>query len=308
MSDFWITYLFVLFLLTPPTLVVLGIILKKEKYGCPLFIIGWVLISIFVLPYVSDLLAAVICALLDTLGIAASFYNTRIIDVPLFIGSIWAGFKVFVLISKPQKIQSKGHIAPSPTVNKRLDSQPNQEAICYMEDTNSKHSAAYEVCRLIWQEVDMYIKYVDQSIDRKQRIYLWTAYFYVVVKAVRDKNFINDIYSYFATFAIRHGKDPACNSFLVQEMRRDYREIRPLLNASGIVPDDASGRRLLWALINAQMYKYGDVPTNADRQFEVGTIRLREYSLHHYRNRLPTNFNVKYSLDSSVSEDSLPDA
>lgn len=172
----------------------------------------------------------------------------------------------------------------------------------------SKQSPAHEVCRLIWQEVDMYIKYVDQSIDRKQHMYLWAAYFYVVVKTVRDKNFINDVYSHFNKFAIRYIKDSNRRAFVVQEMRADYREIRPLLNASGIAPNDVSGRDQLWALISAQMYKYGDVPTNADRQFKLGAIVLSKYSLRYYRNSLPVALVERYSLDTSSSEDSLPDA
>lgn len=173
---------------------------------------------------------------------------------------------------------------------------------------HSKQSPAHEVCRLIWQEVDMYIKYVDQSIDRKQHMYLWAAYFYVVVKTVRDKNFINDVYSYFDKFAIRCVKDSGRRAFVVQEMRVDYREIRPLLNASGIAPNDASGRDQLWALISAQMYKYGDVPTSADRQFKLGAIVLSKYSLRYYRNSLPVALVERYSFDASDSEDSLPDA
>lgn len=227
--------------------------------------------------------------------------------------SLLKWIKQIIQNSRPmQSDPPVNYIAPEPFTSSEDDAQ--QLASRFIKPVSSenssqppKESPAHEVCRLIWQEVDMYIKYVDQSIDRKQHMYLWAAYFYVVVKTVRDKKFINDVYSHFDKFAIRYVRDPGRRAFVVQEMKADYREIRPLLNASKIVPNDASGRDQLWTLVSAQMYKHSKVPANADRQFAGGAIVLSKYSLRYYRNSLPVALVERYSIDTSGSEDFLPD-
>ena len=88
MSDFWIIFIFVFLLLIPPALILLGVLLRKERYGFRLFIVGWAITSGFLLHYPSGLLAAFICRLLDSLGITASFHDTSTIDLLLFFLSI----------------------------------------------------------------------------------------------------------------------------------------------------------------------------------------------------------------------------
>lgn len=126
MSEFWFVFFFVVFLLIPPALIVSGILLKREKYGLYLFLAGWIWISIFLIPYISEILASIICVFLNSLGITAHFRDTSIIDVPLVIISIWAGTKTFAFISKPRK--AKAFVSKSRVKNPSADVSVNQGA------------------------------------------------------------------------------------------------------------------------------------------------------------------------------------
>lgn len=171
----------------------------------------------------------------------------------------------------------------------------------------SCHSAPYNICSKIWHETDLYIKYADNSLTRQQYMYLWAAYFYVVVKAVRDNAFIREIYSYFDEFAIRYVKDPSNRSFVVHDMKNDYREIRPLLNRSGIEPCTESGSDQLWELISSHIYGNSNIPSVAPSRFKSGVLVLTSYSKRLYRNRSTPASDIRCSIDSSDKTESLPE-
>lgn len=176
-----------------------------------------------------------------------------------------------------------------------------------MQVQSKEQSPAHELCSIIWRQTDLYIKYVDQGVNRKQHMYLWASYFYVVVKSVKDQRFINEIYSYFEEFAIRYVRDPANRSFVVHEMKMDYREIRSSLNTSGINPCNETGRSQLWDFIAARIYESKDYPTNAHSRFIAGAVMLIMHSRRLYHNVPSSDSQPKYSIAESADTESLPD-
>lgn len=169
------------------------------------------------------------------------------------------------------------------------------------------HTPAYYICHYTWRFVDLYISEVGGNIDRKQHMYLWSACFYAVTKAIGNQQFIDEIYSHFETFAIRRVADPVHRSFVVDDMRADYREIRPLLNASKINPCTVGGIQQLWDFTSAMVYPGKEPPAGAEKFFISCIKSVVKKSLRQYESVYTGDQQRRYSI-SAEPDTSLPDS
>lgn len=144
MSNYLAVFILVFLTLIPPALILLGVLLRKERYGFGVFIVGWAITSAFLLHYPSDLLATFICRLLDSLGITATFHDTSIIDLPLFCLSICCGFKLFRFISKPRKSAPRTTARTSSESTPQSNDTSDGESIYFMEAANGTTVAVPE--------------------------------------------------------------------------------------------------------------------------------------------------------------------
>lgn len=135
MSDFLLLFVIVLFALIPPALILLGILLRKEKYGVYLFLVGWFCISTILIPFISEFFEKIICYILNLFGITASFHNNSFVFASLTILSFLASIKVFDLLSSPRKKNEKNHRTP-PSNAVTSSSPKNDEAFYYLESSD----------------------------------------------------------------------------------------------------------------------------------------------------------------------------
>lgn len=84
MSDFLLYFVLALLALTPPALIILGILTKTEPYGFVCFMIGCAGLGLFFSSVLSEFVCEVICRFLYFFGINATFHDTSFIILLLF--------------------------------------------------------------------------------------------------------------------------------------------------------------------------------------------------------------------------------
>ena len=168
MSDFLLLFLTMLLAFTPPALIILGILLRREKYGIHLFLSVWFFISNILVPYATGFLQNFICSALGIIGINLSFRSSNFIYASLTILSFLVSVKVFVRISSPRKKNSS-----SPSHHKHED-------IYYMESANGM------ITRVPASKLDSWLEAQDRIKQNPSSIEL-TAQEKAIAKEITDR-------------------------------------------------------------------------------------------------------------------------
>lgn len=175
-------------------------------------------------------------------------------------------------------------------------------------DSKQVISHSHRLCEVIWSQLDNYVKNADPTLDKRRQLYLWGIYFYVVVKTVKNQTFINKVYSYFDTCAMKRIVDPQHRRYVVNSLRDTYREIRIPLNQSGIDPSTELGEQKLWIFTLKYLYEGSLPPITARKTFHNNIILLRTLSRFHYSKfKEESTFSLaRFSLSEPDEETELP--
>ncbi len=169
---------------------------------------------------------------------------------------------------------------------------------------------AYRICKFIWSAVYMFSYETGSNLMLNEQAYLWTIFFYVIVKNIRRQAFANEVYSHFditSRFLLRKNSDHTTTAL---QMRSAYRELRLVLNGSRIDPRTADGMDALWYLTTQWVYRGKTCPTNAKNKFLAISQYTLRYSLKVYENQTPSTSassnTTRYSLCEQADASLLP--
>ncbi|MBQ3215137.1 MAG: hypothetical protein IJB11_03365 [Oscillospiraceae bacterium] len=85
--------------LTPLVFIIIGVVRRHKENGIAFFMFGSGCLIIWLSDFLSEYLGKVICKILYSFGITASFYDTHLITVALSVLGIWASYKGFRYLS-----------------------------------------------------------------------------------------------------------------------------------------------------------------------------------------------------------------
>lgn len=197
------------------------------------------------------------------------------------------------LISSKSTPSNSSHTTATSAVPASVS--PSSSSTPAFKNFNSQEKISY----LIWSHTQLFVQHTGLSLDRKQFMYVWSVYFYAVTKSINNQKFIDGIYSYFDKHAIRYVREPDTRSYVVQEMRTDYREIRPTLIGSGIDPATDSGKALLWDLLLDWIRPTSPYSNEARERFCSDVKILMSYSRHLYAKSPVSAHSVKFSISDT---------
>ena len=265
----------------------------------------------FLTAFLTGIVVIVVCAVLLQFDGAPFILPLSFVAIP---GSAILSYTLiskllspFVPDESPSSVVSNDPVLvePSASVSAGPEAAPTPAPVS--SDLPPQRTPAYLVCWFSWHFVELYIKEVDSHIDRKQHMQLWSACFYAITKAISDQRFIDEAYSHFATFAIRRVYDPRNRAYVVDEMRNDYRAMRPLLNSCRIMPCDEEGAGQLWQLLAPIIYPDSAPPVQAEAFFVSNLMKAQKLALQQYRIASKGAPTIRYSVSASPKICTLPE-
>lgn len=137
-------------------------------------------------------------------------------------------------------------------------------------DSNKQEAPSkpeYRLCELIWTKSILFSRYVTGDPSVACTTYVWTSFFYVITKSIRDQELVDRIYSYYedSTRPFVHANDAPDK--VIQYVITRYRRFRPILNESGIDPRSPAGLHELWELTVQWAFPNVSLPENAETEF-----------------------------------------
>ena len=137
-------------------------------------------------------------------------------------------------------------------------------------------------------------------------MYLWSCFFYLLTKIIRDQSFINSVYSHFREHSLLYIRDPERRSFMVDEMRSSYRYMRSFLIVASIDPVHSNDYSEFWQTFSPIIYGDNAPPELGQRKFASIFKSLMRASLREYQASLITPA-IQFSISSDGDDTAIPE-
>lgn len=238
-----------------------------------------------------DTLGIVLILILSVLIIPADFYFLGLID------KAYSDEKSEDQIHPPS---SDSHTLSETPLAKHDSMAPAQSskdhaAKPYMINAFSEFVRPSNLISCLWGHVDVFQSVLHTQLSLFDETILFTAYFYVCVKIIRNQSIVDDIYASFYTHTREYFGDRmrGIDPFLI--IQGSYKKFAEVLNCSGIDPRTEDGIFQLWSLIQEHASFDENISESARKKFLSDSVRLEEKirQLHPI-----TNNSRKFSLPS----------
>ena len=191
------------------------------------------------------------------------------------------------------------------SAKEKLRSSPPEKSEQFKSVQNS---STQRLCEFIWFELDQYVKHADPLLSHQSQMHLWGIYFYVIVRTIKDQQFIDSIYSYFDSCATARLVNPNSRIYTVDLLRKYYREIRIPLNELHIDPANDDGQNELWSFTVAHIYGDCSPPSNSKKCFLSAVNNITRLSkLYYTKANNSSNYSTRrFSISPPDDSTKLP--
>lgn len=182
----------------------------------------------------------------------------------------------------------------------RSSKKTTAESVASLKTNEHSHPEPYCVSRFIWVNAICFADQCGFTFSVVELSYLWTFFFYVVVKKFRDQAFADSIRHYFVD-PLFHIKKGLIKDFpTVNAMQSSYHQLRVLLNNSKINPQAREGIDALWYIVTQWVFGNRECPVDAKSWFIGSSNMIIRYCQKKRDNSSPAPA-TRYSVDDSAA-------